>query len=561
MRIHVVDTIEELERYIKRWKEILFLLKSDMVFSQPDWLMSWWKYHGARYELFVLILLKDKEVVGIFPLIKIPRGIYREICFLGEAKASYMDMAVLPPYRQRAIQLVLDFLYHLKGNYIYNFKGLFIDSDFSTLLRKHLQNRDIPFYTTSLEVSYIRPRDEEFNKYYRSRFGRSSSKTMRKKERRLKRLGQVSFELFDREKHDIEDIFKIHEKRWSRKIGSSAFSKGNTKEFFKELKLNEEDLSFKTPIYLLTLNEKIIAFSYGFDFAGRYTSYRVAHDDDFGMLSPGQVLLKKEIEDCFKRGVNIFDFGVGGEPYKRTWTDEATYACTYLFPGASTISKLVYRLSCMKLGLKKRLKANYSIYKIMLNVLEAVKYSFSRENLAHVLKKGKYCWARIIKKPLKLIYDKSSYSMFLVDLDRVARKYKDIEGYEACEVKIDALDSIVQATLLRGNRICRRFVKNDRCILVRDQDGNRCYIWLAVSSSSWVIYDYHMDVPDRSSADYVPYLLKAFLYIRGLGRRKCYVNGKDLELGDLDRNIFQIIWRLYSYRFLFLKRYRVWSEY
>ena len=92
MRIHVIDTIEELEEYKGAWKEIFYSIGSDIVFSHPDWLMKWWRYHEKGRELFVLLLLDEEDVVGIVPLVKISRGLYKRVVF--EAKASYMDMLI-----------------------------------------------------------------------------------------------------------------------------------------------------------------------------------------------------------------------------------------------------------------------------------------------------------------------------------------------------------------------------------------------------------------------------------------------------------------------------------
>lgn len=561
MRIHVIDTIEELEEYKGAWKEIFYSIGSDIVFSHPDWLMKWWRYHEKGRELFVLLLLDEEDVVGIVPLVKISRGLYKEICFLGEAKASYMDMLILHPFRQRGMDMVLDFLYNMKGNYIFNLKGLFIDDDFSILLEDYLYERDIPYYTYYLEVSYIQAKALDFEEYYKKRFSRSTIKTMRKKERRLNKLGEVSFELFHKTRHDIEDIFKLHDKRWTRKVGSSAFSRGSTKEFFKELALSEDKFDFNIPVYLILLNGKIIAFAYGFELGGRYTSYRVAHDDDFGMLSPGQILLKHEIKHCFEQGIDMFDFGVGSEPYKTAWTDEATYANTYIFPGKTFISKSIYRLFYMKLYLKKKIKEKDRLYTSIIKTLGHIKYAFSRENLAYASKKIRYWCTHIIRFPLSPIYTKSVHSMFRVELNRFVARYKRVDGYEVGEAWAADLSLMVEKSLLRPDRICRRFIKNDRCILVKDGEGATCYIWVATSPSSWVIYDYYMDTDYGKGHCYISYLIHALIYIRHMGVSVCYLNGKDLPSTALDRDIFKPLWTLEVYRFLFFKRYRIWSEF
>ena len=77
-----------------------------------------------------------------------------------------------------------------------------------------------------------------------------------------------------------------------------------------------DKLLFDTSVDVIELSGSLISFIYGFTYKDRYTFYRIGHDDNFAMFSPGELVLRYKIKDCFEKGYKVFDFGVGHEPYK-----------------------------------------------------------------------------------------------------------------------------------------------------------------------------------------------------------------------------------------------------
>ncbi len=55
---------------------------------------------------------------------------------------------------------------------------------------------------------------------------------------------------------------------------------------------------------------------------GRMTcEFGAITDDELAHASPGDFLFYRTIEDACRRGLGVYDFGVGDEPYKRSWCD------------------------------------------------------------------------------------------------------------------------------------------------------------------------------------------------------------------------------------------------
>jgi len=68
-----------------------------------------------------------------------------------------------------------------------------------------------------------------------------------------------------------------------------------------------------------------VSWELGFRDRHRAYSYMPAYLDDYAGLSPGKVHLSFLIEECFHRGLRIFDFMLGSQEYKDSWTDSSAY--------------------------------------------------------------------------------------------------------------------------------------------------------------------------------------------------------------------------------------------
>lgn len=117
----------------------------------------------------------------------------------------------------------------------------------------------------------------------------------------------------------LEALFSLHRKRAAERALDSSFEGIRVESFHRRLVEETETVRF----YGLRMNHQLVAVIYGFEFCNRFFYYQIAHDPDYGDLSPGSVLLFLVIEDCCSRGVTEFNFLQGDESYKGIWTDES----------------------------------------------------------------------------------------------------------------------------------------------------------------------------------------------------------------------------------------------
>ena len=70
---------------------------------------------------------------------------------------------------------------------------------------------------------------------------------------------------------------------------------------------------------LLTLDQEIVAYSYGIRAGSVTSSYVLAHTNVLNVCSPGALLLVRVLEAACQRGDPEYDFSLGEEAYKDVW--------------------------------------------------------------------------------------------------------------------------------------------------------------------------------------------------------------------------------------------------
>ena len=60
----------------------------------------------------------------------------------------------------------------------------------------------------------------------------------------------------------------------------------------------------------------LIAAHYGFHYQGTFTFYKPAYDPAYARITPGDVILKRLLEQARDESAALFDFTIGEESYK-----------------------------------------------------------------------------------------------------------------------------------------------------------------------------------------------------------------------------------------------------
>lgn len=169
-------------------------------------------------------------------------------------------------------------------------------------------------------------------------------------------------------------LFLSYTKRDGRKKqDTSNFTSIRERQFYSSL-ASPHDGAFQTEIDGLTIDQHLIAFTYGYTCRGRYLSYVLGFDDDFEAFSPGRILEKDKILQCGKRGLSVFDLSIGYETYKFDWNTDVDATLKVLFSSKTFRASNLRRFISMKERLISRLKLKQKIVLFKRNKLGKLLY-------------------------------------------------------------------------------------------------------------------------------------------------------------------------------------------
>jgi CelD/BcsL family acetyltransferase involved in cellulose biosynthesis len=160
----------------------------------------------------------------------------------------------------------------------------------------------------------------------------------------------------------MDTFFALKAARFKEFGQRNTFEKENVKAFFRTL--FREASNSPTPEFLLdglSVNGELLAISGSVFKHGTVVVEFGAVDGTETSLSPGDFLYHQLIKRGCADGYDCFDFGVGDEPYKRSWCDIETHHhdCTYAFTLKGRAYVTAFRLAVAS---KRKIKRNAFLF-------------------------------------------------------------------------------------------------------------------------------------------------------------------------------------------------------
>ncbi|GLX66355.1 GNAT family N-acetyltransferase [Paenibacillus glycanilyticus] len=460
MNIKKITSIEELMNYRDDWDNILQRNQNNNPFIEFEWIRQWLLCFHESYDILIYAVWHEQEIIAFFPFIKKKRLFNNFIYFVGFGQANYMDIVVQKEWEVQAIQLVMGELLRLKRS-VFILHGLLDSTGTADAIKRYCTDHRISFHGSQTVAPYIDLSMDNFNDYIEKRMKRHGGD---RKEKRLKKLGHVDFRSVDKEQ--LEAMFHLHEKRWHAKMDTSGFTKGQTHEFYKSLSTLKNEV-IETKLDGLYIEEQLVAFFYGFVCRDRYVLYVLAHDDDFGVFSPGRILLKEAIKDRYSNQVQNFDLSIGYESYKLDWNTGMDQSNKVMMPGKGMLSRLIFWYIVFKDTLIHNMKMNRRLVHFKRNTLGRLKsYLYGMD--ATSLK-------RIGKAIKGFLFQNYVYEIYQMDREMFEKQSKS-GNFQMLTVKeLYEYPSVFQENM---DQIVKRLFKKEQgyCLIHNGQLAN--YYWV-----------------------------------------------------------------------------------
>ena len=325
-RLEDWDSLASLEQ---AWSDLVDRIPSCSIFQTFQWHSCWWKAFGDRHRLFVILCHKDKQLVGIAPMM-ITRSVglqshpRAQIRFIGctDASSDYLDF-IIDPNTPEALDAVLNEIFE----YLPEVNRIHL-SHFPT----HYENqpRTVAYFEAHsrkvvVELDQEAPCRLLGNRQEDLRVANKSS--LRRRYNYFKKSGDLRFHQCSSESEIlayIDTFFDQHMARRDLTDSPSQFRDQAQRSFYRELvvKLIPQGwLRFDAVLF----NGQPIAFHFGFEYRNKFIWYKPTFDIQYSKRSPGEVLIKFLLEDAIEKGLDEFDFTVGSEAFKHRFSNEVRY--------------------------------------------------------------------------------------------------------------------------------------------------------------------------------------------------------------------------------------------
>ena len=205
--------------------------------------------------------------------------------------------------------------------------------------------------------------------FYKNNFLKKEfhSQNMRKK-RSLKKLGKLQFEVYKDRDGKIQVLDKLFIQKNSRlkKLGIKELFESTDINFYKKISSENYDQN-NVHVCALKLNGKLIAMHWGMIYKKRFYYLLLSmQEEELGRLSPGRILINLMIKWSIAKKLKFFDFTLGQEAYKESWSNNESYLYNFISI-KSTKGIFFFLLLKIKYFLKHIDKKN-TILKILLKL-------------------------------------------------------------------------------------------------------------------------------------------------------------------------------------------------
>ncbi len=335
LKVKEIDDFEQFVALRDQWNQVLSKSEDNNVFLTWEWLSTWWRHFGKERKLTVLLAQEGENIVAAAPLMISSYNLLgfklKKMEFLGSEHTDYRNF-ILTQRRRECMKLFLNYLHELDWDFL-EFRDIPEIHEPAASLRKLFGNRLLENERVSSTCYYI-PLCSSVNDFSKQ-IGGDMRRSLRRRMKRLQEMHTVTFERqddVDSVEQGIKTFVDLHQKKWTSKGREGSF--GEDPRFADFLLDACKLLAEKQWVNLSLMKADDTPISAGlcFEYNKTLYYYHPGYDPAYSKFGIGNLLLLHLIESAIQRGLTMFDFLHGTEPYKRSWTplsfNNLEFGCT-----------------------------------------------------------------------------------------------------------------------------------------------------------------------------------------------------------------------------------------
>jgi CelD/BcsL family acetyltransferase involved in cellulose biosynthesis len=336
----------------KSWQEFEGL-SYGYCFQSFDWFETWFEIFRAKnkeYLLQVVVVKISSKIICILPFEIKKKNSLNYLNWVGDQHSDYCSPLISK-----------DFIFNSK-----NFTDLFnkilkkinkIDIIFLTKQPHQIDQINNPFvsflknYQDSKTFSILLP--DNWNNYNKKVLKKEFYLQNVRKKKNLKKEGLLNFKRFEISKNSSEIIDKLFTQKNLRLTsqGMNTLSTNNLLKFYQELTIKKNKY-IQIHLSALTFNTELVGIHWGIIYRKRFYYLLLSmNQEKLKKYSPGRLLISFLIRWSISKKLKIFDFTLGEETYKRSWSNNTNYLFNHV-SSYSMIGLLVLPFLKLKIYIK-----------------------------------------------------------------------------------------------------------------------------------------------------------------------------------------------------------------
>ena len=328
LSIECISKFEEFVSLQKDWNRLLDDNELDSVFLSHGWFKCFWDAWGNGKALRILVARKGSRIVGVAPLmlysgrhLSLPAKIFS---FIENDESPHCGFVVPKNAVYYVIPAFFDYIYaNQKAWDIILLRKMPVGISQIDYLKTYChQNKNRWVDNPSLSSPFLKT-DTDWDSFYTGKSQRFK-KRVRYMQNKISKLGEIIFS----ESHapaEVKElmgqIYDVGARSWKAKKGKAIGSSVQNRRFFSQLP-GALAPDGKVYLWLLRLNNRLIAFEYHVRQNDVVYALRSSFDETYRAWGPGSVLDFEVVRSLFKSKVNHYDMCGGPYAHKLRWTSE-----------------------------------------------------------------------------------------------------------------------------------------------------------------------------------------------------------------------------------------------
>jgi len=329
--VEEINRVEHLAEYRLWWNAALAHTRGATFLQSLDWLEVYWRHFGAGQKLRVLVVKRQREVLGIVPLV-----VRDEPTGIGSVRVLTYPLydwgTIFGPVGPNPTATLSAAMHHLRGTPR--------DWDMIDLRWIDLQGTDHRRTEHAMRRAGFRPRprpwsqtsavdlDQTWQSYWTSRPAPLQDRVSNAR-RRLARRGNIRLLRYRPEgkrygqgdpQWDLYEtcVALAGRSEQATLSGRPALPHAHAEGFLRDAHALAAQAG-ALDLNLLLLDETPVAFAYNYHYGGRVHGLLEGIDPSVGAMEAGSVLRQLVLQDSIRRGDTTYDLGTGGLDAKQGW--------------------------------------------------------------------------------------------------------------------------------------------------------------------------------------------------------------------------------------------------